>query len=146
MTANLPSLTLVRRIKASPAKVYAALTRPELMIQWWNPGAGPTLRAEADVRPGGRFDIVFRLHNGQEHNPSGVYREVIPGQKLVFTWGWSGEPERESLVTILLRPIDTGTELTLVHEQLPDETTRSSHEQGWNGLFDNLLVFLEGAR
>ena len=68
----------MRRIKASPAKVWAAITQPELMMQWWGPDAGPTLSAEADVRPGGRFSIVFRLLNGEEHNPTGIYQEVIP--------------------------------------------------------------------
>jgi len=142
MTPALPSLTIVRRIKASPARVYAAITQPDQMMRWWGPDAGPTLRAEADVRPGGRFSIVFRLLNGDEHNPTGVYREVVPDRKLVFTWEWPGMPERESLVTFLLEPVDGGTELTLRHEQLPDEAARESHEQGWSGLLDKLPVFL----
>jgi uncharacterized protein YndB with AHSA1/START domain len=108
MTKTTPSVTLVRRIKATPAKVFAALTDPTKMIRWWGPDAGPTLRADADVRPGGRFSIVFRLLNGDEHNPTGEYREVIPDRKLVFTWEWAGMPERESLVTFLLQPIDGG--------------------------------------
>lgn len=145
MTPSLPSVTLVRRIKASPAKVWAAITRPEQMILWWGPDAGPTLRAEADVRPGGRFSIVFRLLNGDEHNPTGVYREVVPEKRLVFTWEWPGMPERESLVTFLLEPLAGGAELTLIHEQLPDDA-RESHEAGWSGLLDKLLMFLGDAR
>ncbi|TFW28344.1 SRPBCC domain-containing protein [Massilia arenosa] len=142
MTTHLPSVTLVRRIKAPPAKVFAALTRPEQMLQWWGPDAGPTLSAEADVRPGGRFSIVFRLLNGDEHNPTGVYREVIPDRKLVFTWEWRGSPEKESLVTFELTPIDGGTELTLIHEQLPNEDARRSHEVGWLGFLDKLANYL----
>jgi uncharacterized protein YndB with AHSA1/START domain len=91
MTDSLPSVTIVRRIKASPARVYAAITEPKLLMQWWGPDAGPTLSAEADVRPGGRFSIVFLL-NGDEHNPTGTYREVVPEKKLVFTWEWPGMP------------------------------------------------------
>jgi uncharacterized protein YndB with AHSA1/START domain len=140
MAGTLPSVTIVRRINASPAKVWAAITRPDQMIQWWGPDAGPTLRADVDVRPGGRFSVVFRLLNGDEHNPTGIYREVIPEQKLVFTWDLPGE--RESLVTFLLEPIDGGTELTLLHEHLPDEAERESHEQGWSGLLDKLPLFL----
>lgn len=141
MKQNLPSVTLVRQIKAPPAKVYAALTQPDLMIQWWSPDAGPTISAEADVRPGGRFSVVFQLVNGDRHNPTGMYKEVIPNQKLVFTWEWAGAPERESLVTFLLKPHNGGTELTLVHEQLPDEPARESHEQGWTGFLVNLARF-----
>lgn len=142
MTESPPSVTIVRRIAAAPARVYAALTQPEQMIKWWGPDAGPTLSAEADVRPGGRFSVVFRLLNGEEHNPTGVYKEVIPDKKLVFTWEWPEMPERESLVTFILEPIEGGTELTLVHEYLPDAEARESHEAGWRGFVDKLSAYL----
>jgi uncharacterized protein YndB with AHSA1/START domain len=145
MSVTLPGVVIIRRIKAPPARIYDALTKPELMLQWWSPDAGPTLRAEADVRPGGRFSVVFRMMDGSEHNPSGIYREVIPGKKLVFTWAWPGSPERESLVTFLLEPKEGGTLLTLIHEQLPDEEARQSHAAGWSGLLDKLPAFLAEA-
>ena len=144
-TQTLPSVTIVRQLKAPPARVFAAITQPAQMLLWWGPDAGPTLKAEADVRPGGRFSIVFRMLNGAEANPTGVYREVIPDRKLVFTWEWPGHPERESLVSFLLRPTDTGTELTLIHEHLPDADARDSHKAGWNGLLQQLTTFLGGA-
>jgi uncharacterized protein YndB with AHSA1/START domain len=142
---TLPSVTIVRRIKAPPARVWAAITRPEQMLQWWGPDAGPTLKAEADVRPGGRFSVVFRLLDGSEHNPTGVYQEVVPEKKLVFTWEFAGSPEPDSLVTFHLAPFEGGTELTLLHERLPDEEARQSHEAGWSGLLDKLPVFLGDA-
>lgn len=142
MTAcTLPGVAIVRRIKASPAKVWAAITRPEQMIQWWGPDAGPTLAVDVDVRPGGRFSVVFRLVDGSEHNPTGIYREVVPEETLSFTWDLQGRGERESIVTFRLRPIDGGTELTLLHEYLPDDL-RDSHERGWTGLLDKLPAFL----
>lgn len=139
---SLPSVTIVRELKVPPAKVYAALTKPDLMIQWWSPDAGLTLGAEADVRVGGRFRVTFRLMNGDEHSPIGIYREVVPDRKLVFTWEWPGIPERESVVTFLLEPIEGGTRLTLMHERLPDEPARESHEAGWMGFLENLQSFL----
>jgi uncharacterized protein YndB with AHSA1/START domain len=137
---TLPSLTIVRRIRAAPARVWAAITQPDLMMRWWSPDAGPTISVVADVRPGGRFSVVFRLLNGDEHNPTGIYQEVVPEQKLVFTWDLPGASE--SVVTVRLEPFDGGTVLTLTHEHLPDEAARTSHEQGWNGLLDKLPVFL----
>ncbi len=137
---NLPSVTLVRRIKAPLAQVWAAITQPELMLQWWGPDAGPTLDVVADVRPGGRFSVVFRLLNGEEHNPTGLYREVAPERTLAFTWDLPGE--QASLVTFRLEPLDGGTLLTLTHEHLPDEAARTSHEQGWIGLLEKLPLFL----
>ena len=143
---SLPSVTIVRKIKGPIAKVYAALTKPELMVRWWGPDNGPTLSATADVRPGGRFSVVFRLMDGSEHNPTGIYQEVIPDKKLVFTWEWPGSPERESLVTFLLKPLEGGTELTLIHDQLPDAAALESHEVGWNGFLDKLGIFLGDER
>ncbi|WP_210337730.1 SRPBCC domain-containing protein [Mesorhizobium sp. INR15] len=132
----------MRRIKAPPAKVWAAITQPNLMLRWWGPDAGPTLSAVADVRPGGQFSVVFRLLNGDEHNPTGIYQEVIPERKLAFTWDLPETSEPVSLVTFLLRPFEGGTELTLMHEHLPNEDERKSHEDGWNGLVDKLSSFL----
>jgi len=145
VTGTVPGVTIVRRIKASPARIWAAITQPDQMIQWWGPDAGPTLDVVADVRPGGRFSVVFRLLNGDEHNPTGLYQEVIPERKLSFTWDLPQPGEQPSLVTFLLRPIDGGTELTLTHEHLPTEALRDSHDAGWRGLLDNLPLFLGDA-
>lgn len=136
------SLTITRKLKASPAKVFAAITQPDQILQWWGPDAGPALSAEADLRPGGRFSIVFRMLDGSEHNPTGAYVEVVPDSKLVFTWEWPGRPEWESRVTFLLRQIDTGTELTLIHEQLPSAWATDAHNAGWMGWLDELQAFL----
>jgi uncharacterized protein YndB with AHSA1/START domain len=94
MTKSLPSVTIVRRIKAPPAKVYAALTEPKLMMRW-GPDAGPTLSAEADVRPGGRFSVVFRLLNGEEHNPLGFIRKWFL-RRSSFSPGNGPECQNES--------------------------------------------------
>jgi len=145
MTRTLPSVTLVRRIKASPARVWAAITQADQMLRWWGPDAGPTLDVVADVRPGGRFSVVFRLLDGSEHNPTGVYQQVDPERALSFTWDLPGVHEPQSLVTFRLAAVDGGTELILTHEHLPDEAARRSHENGWNGLLDKLPVFLGDA-
>ncbi len=142
MTRHLPSVTIVRRIKAPPAKVWAAITQADLMLRWWGPDAGPTLDVVADVRPGGRFSVVFRLLNGDEHNPTGIYQRVVAERELVFTWDLPGQPEPQSLVTFRLEPFEGGTVLTLTHERLPDGAARDSHEKGWSGLLDKLPAFL----
>lgn len=135
-----PSLTLVRRLKAPPAKVFGAWTDPAMMARWWGPDTGPVLAAEADVRPGGRFSITFRMLDGREHTSFGVYREVARDERLVFTWRWAETPEHESLVTVLLRPVDEGTELTLVHERLASEADRDGHREGWGESLDKLVA------
>ena len=85
-----PSLTLKRRINAPPSKVFAAWTDPEKLAHWFGPAdtvAGSS-SAELDVKVGGRFRIRFSTANGEQHEVGGVYREVTPDQRLVFTWAW----------------------------------------------------------
>jgi uncharacterized protein YndB with AHSA1/START domain len=137
-----PSLTLKRRLHAPPEKVYAAWTDPEKLIKWFGPDAGPVKQAELDVRRGGKYAIVFYTEDGEEHHVSGAYRDVVPNEKLVFTWAWRSMPERQSLVTVLIRPEPEGSLLTLIHEQFFDEAARDRHEHGWTGCLDKLERYL----
>ena len=140
--ASKPSLALKRRLKAPPEKVYEAWTVPEKMILWWGAADAPSRTAEADVRVGGRFHVGFRGNDGGQHDVSGIYREVVPNRRLVFSWAWRTTPERESQVTIDLKADGASTLLTLTHEQFFDEKARDDHAVGWNRALDNLeLVF-----
>ena len=136
--AQKPSLTLKRRLAAAPEKIYAAWTQPAQLAKWFGPDAGPVLSAETDVRVGGRFHIVFRSEDGETHDVSGTYQEVVPNERLKFTWRWITLPERQSLVTILIKPDGDGAILTLIHEQFFDEAARDGHQRGWTGALDKL--------
>ncbi|MBW8815976.1 MAG: SRPBCC domain-containing protein [Caulobacterales bacterium] len=137
-----PSLTIVRRLKAPPSRVFAAFTRPEQIVRWWGPQDGPALEAEADLRVGGRFRMVFRTADGERQEMGGQYLEIEPDRRLVFTHQWVTLPERISQVTISLAPIPEGTELTVHHEQLHDEAVRDLHVEGWNAMLDKLPALL----
>jgi uncharacterized protein YndB with AHSA1/START domain len=133
-----PSLTLKRRLNAAPEKVFAAWTQPAQIVKWFGPDAGPVKRADIDLRTGGRYAIEFRTEDGEDHHVSGVYREVVPNEKLQFTWAWRTMPERESLVTVLIKADGEGSILTLIHEQFYDEPARDRHQHGWTGCLDKL--------
>jgi uncharacterized protein YndB with AHSA1/START domain len=137
-TATKPSLTLNRHLKASPAKVFAAWTDPEKVKRWMGPGEITASAAECDVRSGGRYRWVMRKPTGEELEVGGVYREIVPNEKLVFTWAWKSTPERESLVTVLFKPDGDGTLLTLTHEQFIDDEARDAHQGGWNSALDKM--------
>jgi uncharacterized protein YndB with AHSA1/START domain len=137
-TAVKPSLTLKRRLKATPAQVFRAWTEPEKMKRWMGPEQVEPLIAEIDARVGGRYRFAMRAPDGEVHDVSGTYREVVPDQKLVFTWAWKSTPERESLVTVLLARDGDGTLLTLTHEQFFDADARDRHHHGWSGSLDKL--------
>jgi uncharacterized protein YndB with AHSA1/START domain len=137
-----PSLTIKRRFNAPPAKVFSAWTDPEKVKRWMGPGEVKTIRAENDVRVSGRYRIVMQAPSGEEHDVSGVYREVTANEKLVYTWTWKMMPERESLVTVTFKPDGSGTLLTLTHEQFFDKDARDRHQHGWEGALVKLEKFL----
>jgi uncharacterized protein YndB with AHSA1/START domain len=140
-TAVKPSLTLKRHLKASPAQVFAAWTDPQKIVRWMGPGEIVGEHAESEPRAGGRYRFVMRRPDGDRHVVGGVFREVVPNEKLVFTWSWEVAPPDEpyeSLVTVLLKPEGGGTLLTLIHEKLFDEESRDGHSAGWLGAIDKL--------
>jgi uncharacterized protein YndB with AHSA1/START domain len=139
-----PSLKLARHYPVPPHKVWQAWTDPQAVRKWWGPGpADRVSHAELDVRVGGRYRIVFGGPEGTDHECAGVYREVLPNRKLVFTWSWPRTtPERESLVTIVFRAAGSGTELDFRHEQFVDEQVRDGHREGWSSSFDKLERYL----
>jgi uncharacterized protein YndB with AHSA1/START domain len=101
--------------------------------------------AELDVRVGGRFRIVFGGADGKLHECAGVYKEVVPHRKLVFTWSWPRTtPERISVVTIEFRRAGKETDLVFTHEQFFDQQARDGHRQGWSASFDKLAAHLAG--
>jgi uncharacterized protein YndB with AHSA1/START domain len=100
------------------------------------------VRAELDVRVGGSFRAGFTTEGGEYHEVGGVYREVVPNQRLVFSWAWHSTPERESLVTVTLKPDGAGTLLTLRHERFFDQAAADGHRNGWTGSLDRLEKFV----
>lgn len=135
--ATRPSLTLKRHISATPAQVFAAWTDPKQLAKWFGPGPGPVTLAKTDLRVGGRYAIAFK-EDGDEHHISGTYLDLIPDEKLVFTWTWRHLPEQQSQVTVLIKPDGQGSLVTLIHEQFVDEHIRDLHRKGWSGCFDEL--------
>jgi uncharacterized protein YndB with AHSA1/START domain len=136
------SLTLKRRLKAPPAEVFAAWIDPTKIARWFRPGETIPAYAETDPRVGGRYRIVARSAAGEEQQVSGTYLEVVPGEKLVFTWSGPCSPGHDSLVTVTIKPDGDGSLLTLVHEQFFDQELRDGAERGWTGCLDALEAFL----
>ena len=145
--AEKPSLRIVRSYPVAPEKVWRAWTDPHALARWFGPGGQqPVAAAELDVRVGGRYRVLFGGLDGRAHEVQGVYREVVPNRRLVFTWTWPRTtPERESLVTIELVKAGRGTELFFTHAQHFDETVRDNHRQGWTASFVSLEAYLKGA-
>jgi len=140
VNALVPSLTLVRRIKAPPATVFEAWTRPEILALWWGPHHTRATETEIDAREGGRFRVVLTEDTGARHEVSGTYAEVTPPGRLVFSWAWTNAPERVSRVTVVFRAIPEGTEVTVTHDRFADEGTATRHRRGWTESLDRLTA------
>ncbi|GAC1338448.1 MAG: hypothetical protein NVSMB29_04240 [Candidatus Dormibacteria bacterium] len=109
--------TVTRIFDAPRERVFRAWTEPAEFASWWG-GAGATTPTETmrmDVRPGGQWYASMRLDaTGAEHPFAGVYREVVPPERLAFTLseGDRPDPEREHLLTVALVDLDGQTEMT----------------------------------
>ncbi len=142
-TKNL-ALEIKRLIKAPRDRVYAAWTDPAQMKQWFGPESVQTRDLIADARVGGKFRWDLTNSEGEKMTMLGQYRELQPGKKIVFTWQWEDDEDWEnhtSIVTVELDDADGGTELRLIHEQLPNEDSRDGHTRGWNSALDKLERF-----
>jgi uncharacterized protein YndB with AHSA1/START domain len=141
--ATRPSLTFKRRFNAPPEKVYAAWTDPQKIVRWFGRADAnrETFQADIDPRVGGRYRVSFST-DAEYYEVGGVYREVLPNRRFVFSWAWHSTPERESQVTVSLEPDGDGTRLTVHHEQLFDQASRDGHERGWTASLDKLEKIL----
>ena len=137
-----PALMLRRKLNAPPARVYEAWTDAAQLMQWFGPENVTMAQAECDCRVGGHFRAVMIEDNGERHEVSGTYKEVVRHEKLVFSWAWVTTPERVSQVTVRFKEEDGGTLLTLIHEQLFDEAAKAGHTHGWTGSLDKLEKFV----
>ena len=137
------SIVVRRTLPASRERVFAAWCRPELMGQWFFPAPGWRADVEADLRPEGRYRVAMRDEAGGVHVQEGVYREIEPVSRLVFTWTCSELGVSNSLVTLELHARGAAsTELVLTHELLPpDPAIVREHEEGWDGCLNNLARF-----
>ena len=114
-TANDKELVLTRVIDASPEKLFRCWTNPELLKKWFAPRPWTTPSAELDVRAGGASVITMRSPEGQDMPNAGVYLEVVPNKKLVFTdaftAGWVPAGEPFMTVEITFEPAEGGKTL-----------------------------------
>lgn len=132
-----------RHYPVSPEKVWRAWTDPQALIKWFGPAkTNSPAKAEIDLRVGGAYSISFNSPDGEANKVSGIYEEVAPYDRLVFSWSFQSTPERVSRITIALTPMDGGTELHFVHDRFFDDKARANHERGWQEFFVQLDDFV----
>jgi uncharacterized protein (TIGR03086 family) len=124
------SFTKTVALPVSPDEAFALITDPERLRRW------QTVSAVVDLRAGGQY----RWTVTPGHVAAGTYREVEPGRRIVFGWGWEGAEDPvpdASTVTVTIEPAAGGSLVTLVHEGLTEQQA-AMHAQGWNHYLDRL--------
>ena len=151
-----PEFTLeVRRTFAAPReKVFAAWAQREQLEQWMCKDATlhTVIHHQQDIRTGGRYLMEVRdPAKGEVYWGQGVYREVKPPEKIVFTWSWTKDkpggaqlhPDSpETQVTVEFFARGNSTEVVLTHATFGSAKDRDEHNQGWNGCLDLLAKVL----
>jgi uncharacterized protein YndB with AHSA1/START domain len=137
-----------RLLDAPPDIVYQAYTDPEAIAQWWGPARYTTTVDKLDVRPGGAWRFIQRAADGGEHIFSGVFREVVPSKRLVFTFNYEALPGHEAVETILLEPADGGRttvtdNLLFQNREDRDGMIQSGMEEGAAESIERLAALLK---
>jgi uncharacterized protein YndB with AHSA1/START domain len=109
--------------------------------RWHAPGPLTVSLAEIDLRVGGSYRIHMREPGGAEHRVTGVYREVDPPRRVVYTWTWEDASDvQNSVVTLEFIARGENTEVVLRHEGFETTTQRDSHESGWTSIVEKLAA------
>ena len=145
MASRLPTkdreLVITRLLNAPRELVFKAWTDPKLAMRWWGPRDYPATHIEMDVRPGGTWrNCLTSKEDGRELWQHGVFREVVPPERLVFTFVWEEEGERgmENIVTVTFADEGGKTRLTLRQTPFQSVAERDGHGYGWNSTLDRL--------
>lgn len=137
-------LEIVRVFDAPRWLVYAAWTDP-VHSRKWAPHDMEIIHAEADLRPGGKIRVGMRHPNGNEHWESGVYREIVENERLVFTHAWEdaeGKRGPETVVRVEFEDAGPGkTRMIFRQTGFASVASRDGHNLGWNEAFDDLAAY-----
>lgn len=149
MTLTTPSdreIVLARVFDAPREQVFKAFVDPTLVAQWWGPRGFTTIVDKLEAKPGGAWRYIVRGSNGEEDAFRGVFREVTPPERLVFTFEWEGLPGHVLVETVTLEERDgktTVTDTSLFHTpEERDGMLQSGMEGGASESWDKLAELL----
>ena len=141
------TLKIRRTFQAPRERVFRAWTDAAELARWFAPSAEyTTVVPELDLKVGGKYKLEMQHKGGNINKVGGTYREIVPPEKIVFTWRWENDPSaHESLVTIEFLDLGPATEVLLTHAQLPNVDQRDKHSQGWDGCLTRLEQYVEAS-
>jgi uncharacterized protein YndB with AHSA1/START domain len=127
------TVTLSVTVNGSRHRVFAAMTDPEQVAEWWGPKGFTCPEVNLDVRIGGVYRIAMRPPVGELFHLVGAYVEVVPPSRLAYTFRW--EPpdpdDRETIARLTLRDANGAADVELLQGQFATEARRDLHQAGW---------------
>jgi len=138
-------LTITRIFDAPRHLVFEAWTKPEHLKKWCAPKGFTIPSSEGEICPGGAWKSSMKTPEGELLKMGGVYQEVIPDEKLVFTHSWdkeTGGSGHETVVTVTFADQDGKTKMHFHQAFFLDKESRDGHEGGWSQCFDKLEELL----
>ena len=145
-----PSDTEIRMTRVFDAPrdlVFEAHTSAEHMSNWWGPRKYEVISADYDFRPGGKWRIAHRGPGGDEHGFRGEFREIVPPERIVWTFEYEGAPGQIAIETMTLEEHDGKTTLTVVSDagtkEARDAVLESGMQEGAAETYDRLDEYLD---
>ena len=142
----MPSTVRLHRVLTTkPEKVYRAFVEPDAMAKWLPPNGFTCTVQQFDGKVGGSFKMAFRnFTTGMSHSFGGEFLELVPGERLRYTDRFD-DPNLpgEIQVTVTLKKVLVGTEITIVQEGIPDVIPVEACYLGWQQSLRNLASLVE---
>lgn len=148
VSVDRPILHIQRVFDAPRTLLWSAWTKPEMIVRWLGPVTWPAISHTSDFRIGGRWSATLQSTTGQgTYEQSGVYLEIVPEERLVFTFKWADGHEDgtpvDTQVTVVLSDRPGGrTLLEFTHAELKSALSAERHRYGWTSTFDRLDQWL----
>ena len=141
------TIRLHRVLRTRPEKVYRAFLEPDALAKWLPPDGFACTVHHLEPKIGGTYRASFRnFTTGDSAALGGEYIELVPNERLRFTDEYKFEDPQmtgDIQVTVTLRPVSVGTELTIVQEGLPDVIPSEVCYLGWQQSLYNLARLVE---
>lgn len=134
-------LNLEREFEAPVETLFRVWTEQELVSRWWGPEGFTTQHCSVDARVGGTYRVSMRSPNGTDHTNIGEFLEVVPNERLVFTYAWEdedGQPKHPMMVSVHFESLGQRSRVQVAHSGLENEVARDSHGEGWESTLNRL--------
>jgi uncharacterized protein YndB with AHSA1/START domain len=158
VTQQLEELVITRVFDASRDLVWRAWTEPDHFKRWWGPRDFTSPSCKMDFREYGKYLFCMRSPDGKEYWSTGIYKEIIVPERIVFTdsfadekgnvvpaahYGMGEDFPLENIVTVTFEEHNGKTRMTLKHEGLPAGEMLKLTGISWNESFDKLAESLK---